>query len=404
MSDALHPKLRVVDPHAIVHDGRPSILLRDPLQLTDQAIIIPQQMAPLLVLCDGTRDVGGLCASLAIRYGLRVGESMMQRLIDTLDEALLLDNDRFAQAHEQVLAQYHRAPFRAPASAGHSYPAGASETAEMLNGYLDGVEDAPLGLAEVRGVVCPHIDYARGGPVYAAVWKSAAEAARAADLAVILGTDHYGDNLLTLTRQSYCTPFGVLPTARDVVDALGEAIGPEMAFESELLHRGEHSVELAAVWLHHAREGKPCDTVPVLCGTFGLFVRGEGDPQEEPIFERLRTALETTTAGRRVLVIAAADLAHVGPAFGGPPQGVMERARVSAADSELVDHICAGDADGFFAAIQRKQDAYNVCGVPAIYAALRLLAPVQGERAGYQQCPADEQSTSLVSICGVLLG
>lgn len=403
MSDALHPKLRVVDPHPIVHNGRPSILLRDPLQLTDQAVVIPQQMAPLLVLCDGMRDVGGLCASLAIRYGLRVGESVMQRLIDTLDEALLLDNDRFVQAQEQVLAQYHQAPFRAPASAGRSYPAKVGETAEMLNGYLDGVEDTPSRVSDVRGVVCPHIDYARGGPVYAAVWKNAAEAARAADLVVILGTDHYGDNLLTLTRQSYCTPFGVLPTAQDVVDALAEAAGPEMAFEGELLHRCEHSVELAAVWLHHAREGEPCDTVPVLCGGFGPFVHGEGDPQEEPIFERLRAAVESTTAGRRVLVIAAADLAHVGPAFGGTPQGVMERARVSAADSELVDHMCAGDADGFFAAIQRKQDAYNVCGLPAIYAALRLLAPVRGKRAGYEQCPADEQSTSLVSICGVLL-
>ena len=75
-----------------------------------------------------------------------------------------------------------------------------------------------------------------------------------------------------------------------------------------------------------------------------------------------------------------------------------------AADSENIDHMCDGDASGFFKAIQRQQDAHNVCGLPAIYAALRLLAPVQGERAGYAQCPADDEDASLVSICGILWG
>ena len=95
MNEVSLPKLRPIDPHPILHDGRPSILLRDPLQMTDQAVVIPQQMAPLLVLCDGTRDIAGLCASFAVRYGARIRAGVMERLIDTLDEALLLENDRF---------------------------------------------------------------------------------------------------------------------------------------------------------------------------------------------------------------------------------------------------------------------------------------------------------------------
>jgi len=61
-------------------------------------------------------------------------------------------------------------------------------------------------------LVSPHIDYARGGPVYAHVWK------------------------LTLTRQHYATPFGVLPTAREVVETLAGAMGAETAFAGELYH------------------------------------------------------------------------------------------------------------------------------------------------------------------------
>ena len=75
----------------------------------------------------------------------------------------------------------------------------------------------------------------------------------AADLAIIFGTDHSGGlGKVTPTRQSYATPYGVLPTANGIVDRLADALGEEEAFAEELHHRKEHSIELASVWLHHA--------------------------------------------------------------------------------------------------------------------------------------------------------
>jgi AmmeMemoRadiSam system protein B len=275
----------------------------------------------------------------------------------------------------------------------------------MLDRYLGEVEvenGANPHPADIRGLVCPHIDYTRGGPVYARVWKLAADAAREANLVVLLGTDHFGDSgLLTLTRQHYSTPFGVLPTAQDVMDALAEAIGPQEAFAGELVHRSEHSIELAAIWLHHVREGQPCELAPILCGSFGRFVRGEDDLEHDSTVEALVDTLRLATAGRRVLVVAAADLAHVGPAFGGAPLDLMGRARLQAADDELIERICTGDAQGFFSAIKRDDDRRNVCGLPPIYLALRVLGQVTGERAAYERCPADQNGTSLVSVCGI---
>jgi AmmeMemoRadiSam system protein B len=363
-------------------------------------------MAPLLALCDGTRDIGGLHASLAVRFGMRVGPEVLEQLVAALDEALLLDNDRFAQALERALAAYRQAPFRPPALAGRSYPADADALRQLLDGYLDAADDGgevKSQPADGRGLVCPHIDYARGGAVYARVWKRGAGMAETADLVVVLGTDHYGtDGRLTLTHQHYSTPFGVLPTAQEVVDALAGKMGRDEALGEELHHRGEHSIELAAVWLHHVRGGQPCELVPILCGSFGHFVRGEADPERDPAMATLVEALREMTAGRQVLVVASADLSHVGPAFGGAPQGLVERARMQAADEELVERICAGDAEGFFAAIKRDDDRRNVCGLPPIYLALRLLSPVQGEQVAYDRCPADGSGTSLVSICGIL--
>jgi len=403
ISETRLPKLRPVDVRPFVQGGRAALLLHDPLQLSEKTVVIPQGLAPVLALCDGTRDNGALRASLGVRFGVRIGSDVLDRLLDAFDEALLLDNERSAQAQEQMLAEYRQAPFRPPSCAGRSYPAEASDLHRILHDYLEAVDDPGPGIAGGRGLVSPHIDYARGGPVYAQVWQRAADMVREAELAVVLGTDHFGaDGGLILTRQHYATPFGVLPTARDIVDALADAVGTQAAFADELHHRGEHSIELAAVWLHHVREGRACDLVPILCGSFGRFVQRDGGPEADPAIDAFVDSLRWMLADHRAIVVAAGDLAHVGPAFGGRPQGFVERAQLQAADDELIDHMCAGDAGAFFRAIQRGGDRYNVCGLPPIYLALRVLRPVQGERVAYDRCPADADGTSLVSICGVV--
>jgi AmmeMemoRadiSam system protein B len=407
------PKLRAVDIRPFAQDGRLYLLLRDPLQLSDKVVTIPQQLGPLLALCDGTRDSGALSAALGVRYGLRVGPDVMEQLLAAFDEALLLDNERFVEARERALIEYRQAPFRPPSSAGRSYPADVDELCHFLRRYLDdtnGAEDMEgeeIGASDVRGLVSPHIDYARGGPVYARVWKRAREAVRAADLVVLLGTDHMGgDGTLTLTRQHYATPFGVLPTARGVVDALADALGAETAFADELHHRSEHSIELAAVWLHlvRGREEEPCEVVPILCGSFGHFVGGDREPASDLAVNALVDVLRQAMDGRQALVVAAADLAHVGPAFGGRPLDLISRVQMQAADCELIERMCAGDAEGFFTAIKHVGDRHNVCGLSPIYLAMRALSPVQGEQIAYDRCPADQNGTSLVSICGILFG
>jgi MEMO1 family protein len=399
------PKLRLVDVRPFTYEGRPSLLLRDPLRLSEQVVVLPQLLAPLLALCDGTRDAAALGAAAAVRYGLPVSASTVERVLQALDDAVLLENDHFVQERERVRQVYRAAPFRQPSLAGSSYPADPDELRSLLDSYLDGVDgngNAKAGRAGDRGLVSPHIDYERGGPVYAQVWQQAAEAVRAADLAIIFGTDHFGGDPLNLTQQSYATPFGVLPTARDIVDEMAEAIGAEAAYRGELRHRGEHSVELAAVWLHHMRGGRAIEMVPILCGSFARYLEDGFGPEDDRALNEVVEILRRRLEGRRAVVVAAGDLAHVGPAFGGQPIRTEGRARLKTADDELIDRMSAGDAGGFLAAIKRVQDSNNVCGISPIYLTLRLLDPAQGEPAGYDMCPADGDGTSVVSVCGVV--
>ena len=214
-----------------------------------------------------------------------------------------------------------------------------------------------------------------------------------------------GDRL-TLTRQNYATPYGVLPTDTAIVDALVAAIGPEQAFAGELRHRGEHSLELVATWLHHMRGGQPVDMVPILTGSFGDFVVGRGDPASDARADRLsgdtlqQTDRRPPGARRRLGRPVARRAGLWRPADGRR----RPRAHPGQADAELMQQMAEGSAAGFFAAIRREQDRNNVCGVSPFYLMLSLLGDVEGQILAYDQCPADQRNTSLVSVCGMVFG
>ncbi len=408
MSSHVNPKLRALDIRWVEYQGQPHLYLRDTLELSGRQMLIPEPLALLLALCDGTRDVAGLRAALDMQTGLRLPLAQVESVIAQLDEALFLEGPRFEEASAAALRAYRQAAFRSPALSGAVSPAGRRDLAKALAAY-GSARDQPAGddgqSAEVLGVVTPHIDYQRGGPVYAALWRKAALAARRAEAVVIFGTDHAGGpGRITLTRQSYATPWGVLPTDRSAVDAMADAIGPEHAFAEEVHHIREHSIELASVWLHHARQGEPCAVVPILCGSFYPYTNDGRSAEEETAFQRALDALRQATAGRRVLVVAAGDLAHVGPTFGDArPLDTAAREQLRAADKDLLSVLASGDAAGFLSVLRREQDGRRICGLPPIYMALRLLGASLGEVTGYDQCPADEQGGSVVSVAGVLL-
>lgn len=402
----MNPKLREIEIHSIRHQGQEMLLLRDPLQLSDSQIAVPRPLGMLLGLMDGTRDSSALEASLAVRAGLRLVDGLLDSLIRDLDAALLLDNQRFREAKAAVLRSYREAPYRPLTLDMGPLPPGPDVAGAQLQAYVDALPAPDQATAPgIRGLVSPHIDYQRGGPVYAEVWRASAQAATEAELVILFGTDHQGSaGTLTLTRQSYATPWGVLPTDDSVVSALAAELGQEASFAEELHHRAEHSIELAAVWLHFVRDGVPVPVVPVLCGHFGDFVSGRADPAHHEPFATAVQVLRQVMISRRTLVVAAADLAHVGPAFGDSHGlDLIGKAQTRNADERLLEAVYAGDPQAFFDQLQAEGDRRHVCGLPPIYMTLRLLDGTRGEPAGYAVCPADAQGTSVVTIAGVIL-
>jgi AmmeMemoRadiSam system protein B len=400
-----YPKLRQLDIRPIQHENRPYLLLRDPQQLTDQQLWVPQPLAAVLAFFDGRHRVEDMIEAYRRHFQLTVPADFVQELVETLDEAIMLDNARAAARQVEVREAFRRAPFRKPALAGAGYPAEPGALWSLLQEYLenaDTAEDNGIDCSRPVGLLSPHIDYARGGDVYAQVWKRAAQAAREAELVILLGTDHYGDDPFTLTRQSYATPYGVLPTDLTLVDRLAAVLGEDAAFAGELRHRGEHSLELVAVWLHHLRGGQPVPVAPVLTGSFHPFMLNGDTPDAQPTIGAVLDVLREAMAGRRTLVVASGDLAHVGPAFGGAALDDIGRRNLRTEDAALIAAMRTGDPAAFFGAIRRVENRNNVCGVAPIYLTLRLLGESHGEQAGYAVCAADDRATSVVTVTGML--
>ena len=438
----MRPKLRALDIKRVQQSGREYLHLRDPMSLSGEELLVPVQLIPLLALSDGQRGLPSIRAAAMLLHGLSITQEQVDTFFGRLDEALLLEGPRFEEAREQVLETYRGLPYRTPALAGSSYPADPVALEKTLDGYMEEVGEESLHTVgtptqrphpvqstlrqaqgernggapppgtegSVVGVLSPHIDYHRGHRSYAKTWRHVSAAAAECELAIILGTDHAGgDCKITLTLQSYATPWGPLPTDKELAKSLAEGLGGESAFEEEEHHIKEHSIELALVWLHYlVRKANPKGRVPyvlpVLCGHMGRYVHGGGAAEGEEALDFVVSELRGVMEGRKTLVIAAGDLAHVGPVFGDPaPWGRGERVALKRADDLSLEAACNGDAEGFLEGVRREQDQRRICGLTPIYLALRALGSgVSGKVTAYDQCPADSMGGSLVSVAGVL--
>ena len=397
------PKLRPLNLRWVQVHGEPMLAMQDPLRLADSSLMVPERIAPLLGLLDGTRDLDALRVGLGLRTGLQLTPGQMDEFIHQLDEACLLDSQRFHAALDELLERYRSTPYRTPAFAGEVYPADEAELTAAFDEYCKnagGPAVAPAG--PLAGLISPHIDYYRGWRSYAQAWEPARGAVQAAELIIILGTDHSGSpGKFTLTRQSYGTPWGPLPTDTDLVDRLAELLGEEAAFDEEVHHIGEHSVELASVWLHYMAGGEPKRVLPVLCG-FPEVLIGDNEGNSPNIEEALSLLAEVSQQ-QPTLVVAAGDISHVGPAFGDPsPFDGPAKARVRESDEAWLEIACSGDKTLMEEHLRSNGDPTRICGVSPILYMMTILGDAQGKVVNYDQCPADEEFGSLVSVAGVL--
>ncbi len=407
-----YPKLRPLNLRWIQWEGKEALVLQDPLRMAENSLVVPRPLTPFLALLDGLRNTEEIAAGFLLRTGVSVPAAQVASFVQALDDALLLENQRFFASRQEALEKYRSGPFRTPALAPGGYSNDPEELRRTFDEYcrdaqVDDTQDGSQVIDGVVGLISPHIDYARGWKTYARIWQPARKAVEEAELVILLGTDHNGaSGTLTLTKQSYATPWGVLPTDVQLVDRLVDILGQERAFIEEVNHIGEHSIELASVWLHYMAGETPKRVLPILCGhheaVLASTVGDDIDQDFRPLWDALALLAEVAYEPR-VLVVAAADVSHIGPVFGdNAPIDQDGKAEVRSTDQQWLEAACSGSGDLLAKHILQHGDPTRICGMAPIHHMVSMLDGSTGRLLDYDQCPADEDFGSLVSIAGAL--
>lgn len=254
------------------------------------------------------------------------------------------------------------------------------------------------------GLVAPHIDPWRGAVGYGWAYGSLARALpKEADTFVLFGTSHAPmREPFALLRKGYDTPQGVMEVDEAAVDTLAAASDFDPWYD-RLNHKREHSLEFQAVFLRHVLGDRPAKIIPILAGLGEHQMRGT-QPSSDAKVARFLDAVRSLVCESpgKVIVVAGADLAHVGPRFGDPaPFDAEERSELEAIDRASLERATDRTSKEFWKHVASDLDKRRVCGLAPIFSLLEVLPKeAHGEVLHYEQ-NVDDEDGSIVSHAAV---
>ncbi|MHC4938447.1 MAG: AmmeMemoRadiSam system protein B [Planctomycetota bacterium] len=383
MTPDSRPKLRENLQFFLADDEEvPFVFIRDPDGYVRNIDRLHRSTLAILQHCNGETPLKEMDAPLSDLLGF-----MAQ-----LDAALFFEGDRMEHAKAERAA-WLAAPVRPAAHAGSGYPSGKHEAHAFLDGHLALASEQD---GAVTRLIAPHIDLRLGAEIHGHA-HARLKAAGRPDVVVVLGVCHEAtEHPFIACRKDFATPCGTVRCDTAFLDALEEGYGASLG-EGVLAHEAEHSVEFQALWIAHHWPDDPPPMVPILVRGFAEQIRAGESPRGLGHVERFLEALRATLAGRRAVVIASVDLAHVGPVYETDP---IELPALARADQPLLDAMVANDAEAFFDSIAKDGNARQVCGTAPIYLTLRL-GEGAGELLKYGQGTIHPESGSVVSYAAV---
>ena len=312
--------------------------------------------------------------------------------------------------------RYLSDPVRPAFHAGRTYEDEPAALRDQLtdcfthNGGPGPIDGSTPTHGDLRGIISPHIDFARGGTAYAWAYRELVRRTDA-DLFVVFGTSHEPmSELFSVSRKDFQTPLGIVPTDREFIDRMASHWASSVAgrlidpLGNEMAHWTEHSIEFQAVFLQHLlAEKRPLRIVPILVASLSEFYTGGKLPDESLEVQAFLAGLRHAASGHsgNVCYIAGADLGHIGREFGDPwPVDDRRLAQQTADDRTLLELACDGDSSGVFRHVADQADRRRICGLAPIYMMLQAMGPTRGKLLDYGQAVAPDGS-ACVSFAGV---
>lgn len=370
----LRPRLRPVEAFPIADGEHRAFAVRDPGGVSDVILSLSPPALLVLSLLDGTNTLEDVQRLFAESCGQALADETLTSMIRHLDEAWFLEGPSLEARYDSLTEEYRRRGVRAmPNAEALGIGSDAAVFREIL-GDKNGATDAP----PVRGIIAPHLDYSRGGPCYADAYSTILHRP-IPDRVVILGTNHFGRGTsVVATGCAFETPLGVTRVDREFLGRVESRVGNLR--DAEWDHVREHSVELQVAWLQHIFGAEAFTIVPFVCPD-PCGSRGPGGDKGVDIEEFASVLSETARSiGGDTLLVAGADMSHVGAAFGDDrPLDEAFLGEIERLDRVALARLEAGDSRGFVDALVERENETRICSAGCMYvlaSALREAKPV----------------------------
>ena len=393
------PRLRPVEVFPAEHEGRQVLVVHDPTGQALGPLAVSPAVLVILSLLDGAHGAEEIQAAFRRQVGRTLPAEQLLAMVEQLDAAHYLDSERYRAFVESQQADYRAAPTRRSADA-----ATLGADADGLEAFLKRLLEVNERVRPTRsggriaGLVAPHLDYARGQSCYADAYGLLAETDRPPRRVVILGTNHFGRSTsVVATTKDFETPLGVTRTDRDFLAKLQSRCRADLTGQ-EFDHQREHSVELQVVILQHVLGPARFEIVPILCpdptGPTGTRPADGAGVDLHEFAERLGEL--AAEADSETLVVAGADLSHVGGRFGDDREldEVFLR-EVEALDRRTLDAVVSGEPGTFLETLAGHGNRTRICSVGCLYALMTALRWAKPELLRYHQAVDGESGTGV---------
>jgi AmmeMemoRadiSam system protein B len=386
------PRIRWIDAHPFVNEGREMVAISDAEGIMENSLVVSKDVLFIISLMDGSRSLRDIQADYMRMHGQLLYMEHLEEIVTAMDQNYLLFNENYRSRCSTLKMEYDKSSVRRPALAGRSYPANRMDLLMALDEMFRTASKKEIG-GEVTAIIAPHIDYTRGLQVYQQIYPYARQATK--PLVVVFGTCHHiTDKIWNISLKDFETPLDIVPVSQKL-RSLVKGNDTLRDYVNEWPHRNEHSIELQ-IPLIQFNMSNDFEILPILTGSMHEYVDGMKDI-EDKMLTRLVGGLRDVLSvyGKPYLVIAGADLAHIGAQFGDPyPLGAFTLGQSKIKDEEILACIQEVDALSFFNVIKREKDARRICGLTPIYFLLRLMEGCSAEIVSYDQWTDGKSSVS----------
>lgn len=393
MDTSYKPILRYVDVIPSKHEGNPVFLLKDPVGIVEEIVVVPQSIAFLLTLMDGKHDLRDLQVEATKRLGEIVPLEEISKIVNFLDEKGLLLSENFEKIKAKAYQNWLSFSLRPMVYANQAYPLSASEAKFFLEDILKLC--SPDSSKPPKILIAPHIDIRAGAKAFAESYSRFK--VPSGSRIIILGVGHHLDLPWSVLTKNIATPFGVVKSDRGGILYLTNSKKIEL-FPDHIAHKLEHSIEFQTLFLHHLLKDEFV-ILPFLIGPLIAFF----DEKFKDLTENFVNAL-VELIDEKTYIVLGIDFCHLGPRYGDPfiiTKDHMEK--VLETDKQVIEFTFTKSPEEFINKA-KELTPMKICGISCLYLLNLILNKMKlnGKYQIYYQSAIPFGQGSIVSVasCG----